>query len=160
MKRLAVGLVVLSLAAMPATEAVAKKKKKKPAAHQHVEGSIAAPQPYPADGTCVYRGHRALASVVGEDANGGIGYIFDVDPKTVGLPFKLEVSDGAGMDISFYSEMGDPADPTVAPSNMPFETPGAGGEEGTVPDGFPIAFVCMTDGADATFTYMSGKGVK
>lgn len=149
--------LIAALALAPAAQAA--KKKGKPA-HQHVEGTIALPQPYAADGTCIYRAQRSLVATAGYAVNGFIGYTFEVDPKTAGKPFKLEVSDGAGMDISFYSELGNPADPTSAPANMPFETAGPGGEKGTVPPGFPIAFVCMTEGADAGFSYMAGKGVK
>ncbi len=88
-----------------------------------------------------------------------VGYTFDVDPKTVNKPFKLEV-DGAGMDISFYADLGDITDPATAPANVGFETAGPGGESGVVPEGYPIAFVCMTEGAEAAFTYTAGKGVK
>ena len=89
-----------------------------------------------------------------------VGYTFDVDPKTFNKPFKLEVDGGAGMDISFYADLGDITDPTTAPANVPFATAGPGGESGLVPKGYPIAFVCMTEGAEAAFTYTAGKGVK
>ncbi|MGI8775593.1 MAG: hypothetical protein ACR2KQ_11425 [Actinomycetota bacterium] len=158
MKKLLILTLIAGLALAPAAQAGKKKKKK--AAHQHVEGAIALPQPYAADGTCIYRTQRALVSTVGYDVNGFVGYTFEVDKKTAGKPFKLDVSDGAGVDISFYSELGDPSDPTTAPANMPYETAGPGGEKGKVPPGFPIAFVCMTEGSDATFSYMAGKGVK
>jgi hypothetical protein len=157
MRKLCVSMLIAVLAAIPAGDALAKKKA---AAHQHVEGSVALPQPYPADGTCVYRAHRSLAATAGDSSNGYFGYTFEVDPKTVNKNFKLEVADGAGMDISFYSELGDPSDPTTAPSNLAFETPGPGGESGKVPAGYPIAFVCMTEGQNASFTYTAGKGVK
>jgi hypothetical protein len=152
-------LVVLSLAvllALPAFagSATAAKKKAKPIV---VEGSVALPQPYAADGTCFYRSQRAWMGLSGGAApNGVFGYTFDVDPKTVGKKFTLEVSDGAGMDVVFYADMGDPTDPTVAPANTGYETPGVGGEKGTVPKGYPIAFVCMTEGSNAGFTYTAG----
>lgn len=152
-------LIVLALAALLALpafagSATAAKKKAKPVV---VEGSVMVPQPYAADGTCIYRTQRAWMSLSGGAAPNGIfGYTFEVDPKTVGKKFTLEVSDGAGMDIVFYSEMGDASDPTVAPGNTGYETPGPGGEKGTVPPGFPIAFVCMTEGANASFTYTAG----
>ena len=92
--------------------------------------------------------------------NGIVGYTFEVDPKTAGKRLVLEAADGAGMDISFYSDLGDPTDPTTAPTNVPFETAGPGGEKGTVPAGYPYAFVCMTEGNNAGFSYMAGKGVK
>lgn len=147
-------LIALSLAAflvVPAF-AVGATAAKKP--KQAVEGSILLPQPGGAVGPCVYRTQRALSTYGGP--NGFVGYMFEVDPKTAGKKFTLEVSDGVGMDISFYSELGDPSDPTVAPANMGYETPGLGGEDGTVPKGFPIAFVCMNEGADGSFTYTAG----
>ena len=88
--------------------------------------------------------------------NGLVGYTFEVDPKTAGKKFKLEVAGGAGMDIQFYTDLGDPTDPTTAPANVGYETPGPGGEEGTVPKGYPIAFVCMNEGANAAFKYIAG----
>lgn len=112
------------------------------------------PATWRAIGSCIYRTQRAWATGGGPD--GILGWTFDVDPKTVGKPFKLEVADGAGMDISFYADMGDPADPTTAPANQAYETPGPGGEKGTVPAGFPIAFVCMNEGANASFKYTAG----
>lgn len=134
--------------AFVAPASAGKKKKVKP---QVVEGSILVPQGGNAAATCVYRGQRTL--IAGGGPNEILGYTFDVDPKTAGRPFKLEVSDGAGVDISFYMDMGDPTDPATAPANQPYETAGPGGEEGTVPEGFPIAFVCLTEGANATFKY-------
>lgn len=167
MKKLLIITLIAALALAPAAQAAKKKKKKAKPVHQHVEGTIALPQPYAADGTCVYRVQRAAAFIADKAVIAGIradqgfvGYTIEVDPKTAGKPFKLEASDGSGMDISFYSELGDPSDPTTAPANMPYETAGPGGEEGTVPDGFPIAFVCMTEGSNASFEYMAGDGVK
>ena len=140
--------VMLVGGALIAPATAGKKKKPKP---QVVEGSILVPQGGGPAAPCVYRSQRTLAS--GGGPNGIVGYTFDVDPKTEGRPFKLEVADGSGMDIQFYSELGDVTDPTTAPANMGYETAGPGGEEGTVPPGFPIAFVCMTDGANASFKY-------
>ena len=155
MKKL-IALGLLAVVALPvfAGSATAAKKKSKPVV---VEGSVLLPQPGAAVGPCIYRTQRAWMGLSGGAApNGVFGYTFDVDPKTEGKKFKLEVSDGAGMDIVFYSDMGDPTDPTVAPANTGYETPGPGGEKGTVPPGYPIAFVCMTEGADASFKYTAG----
>ena len=156
MKKLMV-LALVAMLALPAFAGVAtagKKKKSKPVV---VEGSVMLPQPYAADGSCIYRTQRSWMALSGGAAPNGIfGYTFDVDPKTVGKKFTLEVSDGAGLDIVFYTEYGDATDPTAAPANTGYETPGQGGEKGTVPPGYPIAFVCMTEGQNATFTYTAG----
>ena len=153
MKRLIVlGLVAVIALPVFAGSATAAKKKAKP---QTVEGSILLPQPGGPAGACVYRAQRSFMATLGQP-NGIFGYTFDVDPKTVGKKFTLEVSDGAGMDIAFYSDLGDPTDPTTAPANTGYETPGPGGEKGTVPPGYPIEFVCMNEGADASFEYTAG----
>lgn len=155
MKKLVGIAAAVLLVAAPVQSAFAAKKAP---AHQHVEGSIAIPQGGNAAAACVYRTQRTLFASGGP--NEIFGYTFDVDPKTVGKPFKLEAGNGAGMDISFYADMGDVTDPTTAPANVAYENPGPGGESGTVPAGYPIAFVCMTEGVNGTFVYTAGKGVK
>ncbi len=149
-----VALSIAALIALPAVgvgSATAAKKKPK----QNVEGSIVIPQPGAAAGPCIYRTQRTLMATAGAP-NGIVGYTFEVDPKTVGKKFVLEVAGNAGMDIQFYAELGDPTDPTTAPANVGYETPGPGGETGTVPQGYPIVFVCMNEGANASFTYTAG----
>lgn len=155
MKKLVAAAATAILIAAPVQSAVAGKKA---AAHQHVEGTIALPQGGNAAATCVYRAQRTLFANGGP--NGVAGYTFEVDPATAGKKFKLEAGDGVGLDISFYAEMGDTTDPATAPANYPYEAPGPGGEAGTVPAGYPIAFVCMTEGTNGSFTYTAGKGVK
>lgn len=154
MKKLAAAATIAVLIAAPVQSASAGKK----ATHQHVEGTIAIPQGGNAAATCVYRTQRALLTAGGP--NGIVGYTFDVDPGTVGKKFKLEAGSGVGMDITFYAEMGDATDPATAPANYAYENPGPGGESGTVPAGYPLAFVCMTEGQNGTFSYAAGKGVK
>ena len=153
---LVIALSILLVAGALSSSAVAGKKKK-PKAHQHVEASILVPQGGNAAG-CVYRTQRVLYIAFGEAANGVFGYTFEVDQKTAGLPFKIDVSGPSGiegLDLQFYGDLG--TDPTAdAPANVGFETPGPGGEEGTVPAGYPNAFVCLTEGANATFSYMAG----
>src|SRR5688500_1481084 len=132
-KLLAVAMASLMVAGMVSGSAVAGKKKKQVA--QHVEGTILLPQPGGALGNCNYRPQRATMGASGEAfPNGVLGFTFNVDPKTVGQPFKLEVTGGEGdvdLDIGCYSEYGDPADPTTAPGNTGDETLGRGGAEGT-----------------------------
>lgn len=150
MKRIVAMVVACTLTASVVPLAVAAKKPK-----QTVEGSIVVPQTGGPVGPCIYRTQRTIMATSGEP-NGIVGYSFEVDPATVGKRFKLTVADGAGMDIQFYADLGDPTNPTAAPPNVGFETAGPGGEKGTVPAGYPIAFVCMTDGANAAFTYKAG----
>lgn len=153
-------VVALALTALVVTGSVSGSataaKKKKPSARQEVTGSILVPQGGNAAATCVYRAHRVAYIAFGDAVNGLFGYTFTVDPKTEGLPFKLTVDGAAGVDISFYGDLG--SDPTAdAPANVGYETPGPGGEEGTVPPGYPNGMVCLTEGANATFTYTAGK---
>ena len=156
-KLIALSVTALLVAGLFAGVATAGKKKK-PKAHQHVEASILVPQGGNAAG-CVWRTNRAAYIAFGEAVNGLFGYTIAVDPKTAGLPFKIDVSGPAGIegvDLQFYGDLG--TDPTAdAPANMGFETPGPGGEAGTVPAGFPYAMVCLTEGANATFSYMAGS---
>lgn len=156
-KFVAAALALLVLGGVNSGALAAKKKKK--AAHQHVEGGVSVPQGTQGAAGCVWRTQRALYIAFGDAINGIVGYTFQVDPGTVGTNFVLEASSGAGVDLQFYGELG--SDPTAdAPANMGYETPGLGGEEGTVPPGLPNAFICLTDGAQATFTYKAGAGVK
>lgn len=154
MKKLVAAATAAVLIAAPMQSASAGKK----ATHQHVEGTITLPQGGNAAAACVYRTQRVLLTAGGP--NGLVGYTFEVDPGTVGKKFKLEAGSGVGLDISFYAEMGNAADPASAPANYGYETPGPGGESGTVPPGYPLAFVCMTEGTNGSFTYLAGKGVK
>lgn len=155
MKKLIALATTALIVAAPVQSALAGKAKP---TVQHVEGTIAVPQGGNAAATCVYRAQRTLFSLNG--TNGVFGHTFEVDPKTVGKPFTLEAGAGTGMDISFYADLGDVTDPTTAPANVAYEVPGPGGEKGTVPAGYPIAFVCMTEGTNGSFMYMAGKGVK
>lgn len=158
-KLIAVAMASLMVAGMVSGSAVAGKKKKKPVV-QHVEGTILLPQPAGPLANCNFRPQRSAMGASGEAfPNGVLGFTFEVDPKTAGQPFKLEVDGGQGdvdLDIVFYSGYGDPADPTTAPANTGYENAGPGGEEGTIPPGYPLAFVCMAIGGDASFTYMTG----
>ena len=43
---------------------------------------------------------------------------------------------------------------------MAYETVAPGGEKGTVPKGFSKIIVCNNTGANATFTYKAGDGIK
>jgi hypothetical protein len=141
---------------------------------QVVEGSVALPAKHP-DG-CYAGIHRRMAIMTQEQVNGVVGYHFDVDKKTWGQPFVLEVTGGAGyvdLDIVFYQKFGTPEDVigdpggAGAPPSITFEERNAEGEFGTVPPKFVKAIVCLFPdenagggGLGATFTYTAGKGVK
>lgn len=163
-KLMIVGLVALVALAMLPGGAMAGKKKKKKSVHQMVEGSVLMRAPFFGDtfASCYSGLHRRLAIVGGDAVNQGVGYHFDVDPKTAGQPFELEVTGGTGavdFDITFYTEFGtqeQATDTSYAPANVGFDERGPGGEKGEVPEGMKKAIVCMYDGFDATFTYSTG----
>jgi hypothetical protein len=154
---------LMAVSFFPGTTSAAPKQ-------QVVEGSITMMAPFYGDtfATCYSGLHRRASVLSGGAANGVVGFEFDVDPATIGKPFVLEVNGGqAGvdLDITFYTEFGttDQAlDRTHSPPNYSFEQRGAGGESGVIPKGldWTKAIVCMHTGADATFTYTAGKGVK
>lgn len=145
-----IGAVLVAMLVSGAVPALAGKAKK---ATQKQEGSIALAAPY-TDGSCFFGLHRRINLVAQRQAQGLVGYDFDVDPKTVGGKFKLvPADDSADIDISFYQSIGDIQDPAGAPANVKFHTREPGGESGVVPDGYPIAMVCMAAGENVDFTY-------
>lgn len=164
MKKIAVVMLIGALALAPLTAEAGKKKKKKNTAHQEAAGSILLPAPAdPVDTVCNSGAHRRTNVYSQGNAQGIVGYHFDIDPATAGLPFRLDVAGGSGdvdLDISFYQSMGDPADPAGAPGNVSFEDRGAGGEFGEVPEGYPLAIVCAYAGQNIEFTYESKAGLK
>lgn len=160
------GLVALSLLGAPASAGKAK--------IQTVEGSIALRAPFANSEeqlkSCYAGVHRRLTLASQGNANGVVGWNFEVDRSTHGKPFKLEVSGGQmspDMDITFYlTGLGSIDDHAASP---PWGTPavavnvenrGPGGEKGIVPKGATDAIVCMFDGYGADFVYTAGKGVK
>lgn len=162
-KLMIVGLVALVALAMLPGGAMAGKKKKKKSVHQMVEGTVLMRAPFFGDLESCYSGlHRRLAILGGDAVNEGVGYHFDVDPKTAGQPFELEVTGGTGavdFDITFYTEFGtqeQATDTSYAPANVGFDERGPGGEKGEIPEGMEKAIVCLYDGFDATFTYSTG----
>lgn len=151
-KLVAVSVAALLLGgALPATAGKGKKAKQK------VEGSIALPAQY-TDGTCFFGLHRRINLVAQRQAQGIVGYDFDLDEKTVGGRFKLVPSDdSADLDISFYQSIGDIEDPAGAPGNVDYHTREPGGESGTIPDGYPVVMICMVTGENVEFTYTAVK---
>lgn len=169
---LTAGLLVLSLA--PGSAIAGKKKKKKAPVEQKVEGTVAAPAPFTDDSGCFAGLHRRVAIVSQENANGQVGYHFDVDKATWGTNFVVEPTGGLGdvdLDIYFYQEFGTveqvATDPLAAgsPASVQFNTRAPGGESGEVPAQFNKVIVCMFGGeggagVNAPFTYTAGTNVK
>ena len=159
---------LIALALVPGSAVAAKGKK------QEVEGSVAFPAPYTDDSGCYAGLHRRLSILSMGQANGIIGYEFDVDPATWKKNFVLEPTGGQGdvdLDIYFYSEFGTVDDVVNDPTNagspytIQFNTRAPGGEADKVPADMNKVIVCMYGGAQgggagASFTYTAGKGVK
>ena len=167
-------IAIVAVAALAASafsgSAVAAKKKKK-GFRQQVSGHIISQAP-PAEHTdnpagCYAGVHRrvAVATMEGEEANGVVGYHFDVDKRTWGKRFRLaNVTEGVDIDITFYKEFGTPeqvfGDPSYAPYAISFEERNTNGEADKVPADMNRAIVCMKSGTQADFTYTAGAGVK
>ena len=166
-------LLTVALAALIAASLFAPAHAGKKAKKQTVEGTIAIPARHP-DG-CYTGLSRHLWSLFGEQGNGAVGYVFDVDKATYNKPFVLDGTAPAGtldLDLSYY--LGDFAtqeqfvnDPApAAPATVEFETHDGSGETGKVPAGAVKAVVCVFAGeggqgaAGTSFTYTAGKGVK
>lgn len=148
-KVVAVSIALFLLAGAFSPASGAKKKKAK----QKQEGSIALSAPY-TDGSCFFGLHRRINLVAQRQAQGVVGFDFDVNPKTEGGKFKLvPADDSADLDVSFYQSIGDMSDPAGAPANVKFHAREPGGESGVVPEGYPIAMVCMVSGDNVDFTY-------
>lgn len=172
MKKMLILALVASLAfsVAPSAQAGKKKKKKKPAVTQTVEGSVPLPAPYTDDTGCYAGLHRRGSIVTSGAANEVIGYEFDVDKGTWNTPFVMEITGGQGtvdLDIYFYTEFGTMDDVAGDPLNagspytVSFNTRDSVGESGTVPPDMTKVIVCMmAGGAEATFTYTAGAGVK
>ena len=161
-KLIAIAVAAALIVPVAAVGASAGKKPK-----QTVEGTILAAPRHP-DG-CYSGVHRRLQAISGQQANGIVGYDFDVDKKTWKKPFALELTDGLGyvdLDITYYLieretledfQGGDPP----APPTYAYETHEEGGEKGTVPEGATYAIVCIYQseagaGANASFGYTGG----
>lgn len=162
------GMLVVAL--VPGAAEAGKKKKKSKPVVQTVEGSVPLPAPYTDDSGCYAGLHRRGSILTNGQANEVIGYEFEVDEKTWGKPFFLEITGGQGsvdLDIYFYSEFGTQDDVINDPLNagtpytVSFNTRDNVGESGEVPADMTKVIVCMmAGGAAATFTYNAGDGVK
>lgn len=162
-----VGVLAFSLLLAPATAAPKQ---------QHVEGTIALRAPFASTAeqlqSCYAGMHRRLTLATQGNANGIVGWHFEVDAATWKKPFTLDVSGGQlspDMDLTFYLDgIGSIQDHIDNPPwgtdltamTVNFEERQPGGEKGIVPKGATDAIVCMFDGYAADFMYMAGKGVK
>ena len=165
MKKVIAAIGLVALAGSFVTGVAAAKKP----VHQMVEGHIVSQAP-PSDATdnpngCYSGVHRRLNVLTQEQANGIVGFHFDVDPGTWKKKFRLTPAEGevADIDITFYSEFGttdQATDTAYAPVSYGFEERNNEGEFGKVPTDVTKAIVCMKVGQDVDFMYMAGKGVK
>ncbi|HJR45782.1 MAG TPA: hypothetical protein VJ927_09275 [Actinomycetota bacterium] len=158
----AAGMLVAAF--VPGTAVAGKKK----GVRQDVTGTIAMQAP-PADATdnpngCYSGIHRRLNVVTQMQANGIVGFHFEIDPATWGKKFRLtNETAGADLDITFYTEFGtleQAAETSYAPQTFAHEERNEEGEFGKVPADMTLAIVCMKVGQNATFTYSAGAGVK
>jgi hypothetical protein len=161
MRRLLVLSIVTALVAPLAIADAA------PAGGQTAEGTVALAGPGPngeTTGGCWTGWARRAWIVSGGATAGPFGSIFEIDKKTWGGPFELEVVGGAAgtedLDVTFYADPGkiDPADPAMQAGIIEtgaYLTRTAGGEDGTVPPTSTIALVCLGigTGANAEWTY-------
>lgn len=131
-------------------------------ASQSVSGSIMSPTRF-TDGTGGWPGLGRKLYTLSNETNGLISYTFAVDPDTIGSEFTLgNVADATGaadLDIYFYVYLGDDVVGTTAPLTAEegeFQTVGAGGETGIVPQEATMAIVFTPNGVNSTFTYTAG----
>ena len=172
-KVLAVSLASLMALSLGGAATAGKKKPVK----QSVTGTVVTSAPYTDASKCFAGAHRRVAIMTDESetANGPLGYHFNVDKKTWGKKFKLDlVSWGFGsiyLDIYFYTEFGTKEDVqndpqgAGAPAYIEYSEKKFGGEKGSVPKGMKKAIVCIaenttTQGGAAEFAYLAGDGVK
>lgn len=135
---------------------------------QEEEGTVLLPFMH-SSGSCYSGVHRRWA-IATEQQQGPTGWHFDIDEKTWNKKFVLELTGAQGdadLDIIYYNEFGTIDDVIGDPLNagtpyaINFENRGPGGEFGKVPPDTTKAIVCMVPGgANATFKYSAGKGVK
>lgn len=147
--RVRTALVVLGLSATGLLPAVADSPAAPAApAPQSVTGSIAAPS------AIVARSPRTLA-LTDRRSNGLTGYVFDVDPATVGGAFSLKVTSDpttqGDLQVGFYSDLGTAQDAATLAGE--YVTEATGGEAGFVPEGTRYVLVYLYVGAQVGFSY-------
>jgi hypothetical protein len=170
-RSIAVGAVALLALSLVAGPGIAGKKGKQ----QKVEGGVVMPTPFTDDTGCYAGLHRRGQAVAQGQANGILGYNFEVDKATWKKPFVLEATGGQNhvdLDIYFYLGPLTTVDDIVAaggdptpPATISYNTRDAGGEADLVPEGAENVIICMYGGGqgigfNASFAYTAGKGVK
>ncbi|MFN2544328.1 MAG: hypothetical protein ABR600_07135 [Actinomycetota bacterium] len=161
MKRiLAATTLALSLAVM-AAPASADPYTGEPDA-QAVSGSILFPTRF-TDGTSGWPGLvRRYYDATGTQGNGVIGYVFQVEPASVGGYFTLKVdsqgpANDADLDILFYNELGDTAGSVTPVSTLGYDTHAGSGETGFVPPDSRYGIVYMANGENVAFSYNAAQ---
>ncbi len=152
---------LLVVGALPASAAGGKK--------QEVSGMVVSMARHTEPTSCYPGLHRRI-NVIGQGSvQGVVGYHFDIDKATWNKPFVLEPTGGQGIEgevdlnITFYTDFGtveQAADTAYAPPSYAYEHDTPGGESGKVPKEMNRAIVCAFDGANVTFDYVAGAGVK
>ena len=157
---IAAGLMVAAV--VPGVASAGKAK----GARQDVEGHIALQAP-PGEHTdnpngCYSGVHRRLNEAAQMNANGIVGYHFEIDPATWNKKFRLTpVTPDVDIDITFYTRFGTVEEASsFVPVAVGFEERNTDGEFGKVPADMTLAIVCMKVGSNADFTYSAGAGVK
>ena len=144
------------------------------AAPQKETGTVLLPAPGPngeVTGGCWTGYPRRFWIFTGGATAGPFGSMFEIDKKTWGGKFKLEVTSGVSgqedLDLTFYANPGtvDPADPAQQGGIVEtgsYLTREAGGETGIVPPTTTVALICLGvgTGANAEWAYEAKPPVK
>ena len=153
MKRLVTILAIA--AALAATLAPAAQAYQGSPDEQTVQGSILFPTRF-TDGTSGWPGAvRKFYEVTGSAGNGIIGWVFQVDPATMGGYFTLSIdsqgpTNDADLDVAFYQDLGNALDSPISLNG--YATHGAV-ETGFVPPQSTYGIIYMATGENVAFTY-------
>lgn len=149
-------ILLLSVAVLLAASAVPASAHEEPA--QKVEGTIIGP-PIPAKN--VSGGGRRLVLLASEAGVNGVGgWLFDVNPATIGGYFELKPAGVNDVDVFFYSDLGDVGG-TAPVITGQFSNEDANGEKGFVPEETVQAIVyfgpcqdCIPEGLPAAVSFV------
>jgi plastocyanin len=159
---IALAALVLSLAALgiPAAQAYQGSEEM-----QFVSGSIEFPTRFAdtasGDTSAGWPGLvRRWYDATGSDGNGLIGYVFPIDPATIGGSFTLTLTgqsaaNNADLDIYLYNEIGDTAGSVTPVTTAEYATHSGTGETGFVAPDSRYGVVFMANGLHVTFDYVA-----